>query len=193
MIDNIERRNYFRINDIIGLSYTALTDDDVQQPKQRPDTRGDMCMPLADLLRPIDTSLNQMANSLWNENPAAAKALGLLNRKISLLAAHIMQSNGPLAESYEDMMVSLSGSGMGFHATEALPTGTSLLVNVILKPSQVELSFTATVVGCEALPEHSEQAYWMRISIDEGNNDAREQLIQHVVQKQASALALRNS
>lgn len=185
-----ERRDYFRINDIIGLSYTELTGE---EEEKYPDQSGDMGFPLANLLSEVDASFNNVANTVWKEEPTVAQALGLLNRKISLLAAHVMQADGSLADSYEDIIVSLSGCGMGFHSNEPLTESGRLRMNVILKPSHVEVSFTATVVSCEALPPEKKHAYWVRISIDEGNDAAQEQIIQHVVQKQYSSIAISKS
>ncbi|PLW68314.1 PilZ domain-containing protein [Pseudohalioglobus lutimaris] len=182
-----ERRDFFRINDIIGLSYTELTGDD--EPKY-PDVSGEMGLPLANLLGEVDATFNNIANTIWKEEPTVAQALGLLNRKISLLAAHIMQADGSDADSYQDIIVSLSGCGMGFHSNEALTESARLRVAVILKPSHVEVKFTATVVSCEPLPPEKKHAYWIRISIDKGNDAAQEQLIQHVVQKQYSSIAI---
>ena len=184
-----ERRSFFRINDIVGLSYATLEDGEDFKPA----SCGELGIPLTEILAEIDQKFNQLSNTLWHENPGIAQALGLLNRKMSLIAAHALQNEQQSGESYEELMVSLSGSGIAFHCREALSAETRLRVRTVLKPSNICLQFTATVVACDKLPEGSDEPYWMRISIDSGNSAAQEQLIQHIVQKQCAQIGSRET
>lgn len=179
-----ERRSFFRINELIGLSYSTFENGEDFQPA----SCGELGLPITEVLAEIDQKFNQLSNTLWHENPGTAQALGLLNRKMSLIAAHTLQNEKQPGESYEELVVSLSGCGMAFHCREALSGGTRLRVRTVLKPSNICLSFTATVVACDKLPEGSEEPYWMRITIDSGNSAAQEQLIQHIVQKQCAQI-----
>lgn len=180
MTQETERRDYFRINDIIGLSYTVLKSGEEFLPAS-PDG---LSKKLADSLAEVDAKFNQIENALLQENPTVAQALGLLNRKITSIAAHDAQQSGHPIKSYDEIEANISGSGMGFHCVEPLATETRLRVSVILKPSNIDLEFTATVVSCDPVPASPAGAYWMRIKIDEEYHAASEQLVQHVVQKQ---------
>lgn len=175
-----ERRSYFRINDIIGLSYSVLEDGEKFSPES---TVG-----LAGKLASFDARFNQIENALWQENPVVAQALGVLNMKISTIASHYTEPTGNPIDSYDEMEVSISGCGMAFNCLEALPVQTRLRVGVVLKPSNIDLTFSATVMACEPALANTAGAYWMRIEIDEENHAAREQLIQHVVQKQSISI-----
>ncbi len=177
MTEQTERRRYFRINDIIGLSYAVLQDGEEFSPES---TDG-----LAEKLAKFDARFNRIENTLWQENPTVAQALGLLNTKISTIAAHYTQQAGHPTESYDEMEVSISGCGLAFDCVEPLPPQTRLRVGVLLKPSNIELKFSAAVVACEPALADPAGAYWMRIEIEEENHAAREQLVQHVVQKQS--------
>jgi hypothetical protein len=176
-----ERRSYYRIDDIVGLTYSKIrtADDDIVE---LPDTQA---TPLSNLFVEIDREFNQATNILWRENPTVAQALGLLNRKISLIAANTLPDEVRRKDSYEELMVSISGSGLAFGANENLPAGTRLYLSLILKPSDIHITFTGKVVGCEASHPDTGQPYWVRISLEGNNPGAQEQLIQHVVQKQS--------
>lgn len=178
--DRIERRAYFRITDIIGIHYAVIDSAD-DFPME---ARGDVEMPLLNLLDTIDHDINESINTLWRDNATAAHAIGLLNRKISLLASHILQEDSESRITYEELVASISGCGMAFQCITPLPVDTLLRVAAMLKPSNIALRFTAKVVGCERVAEIPATSYLLRISIDEECTDAREQLVQHVVQRQ---------
>ncbi|GAB5452989.1 MAG: hypothetical protein Hals2KO_33170 [Halioglobus sp.] len=178
--DGIERRAYFRINDVIGLSYSVVEGDE-EQPR---DSASGTQIQLLGLLSKIDNDINEVTNLLWRESANAARAIGLLNRKISLIASHLLREDGEIATTYNEMTASISGCGMAFHSEEPVQVESRLRMSAILKPSNIELRFTARVVACERVAEIPSTSYLMRISIDESCDEAREQLIQHVVQRQ---------
>ena len=182
-----ERRKYYRINDVVMLRYEVLADDDLSGQLM---TGGSSSIEISTgtLLAEIDRELNNSINNVWREQPAIAQALGLLNRKISVLAAQALDYSENDSHSYDDAMVNLSGSGIAFEARESLAIDTRLRLSVILKPSQITLSIAGTVVGCEERLSSSTMPYWIRVDFDE-DLQAQEQLIQHVVQKQGALLA----
>lgn len=175
-----ERRSYFRINELIGLTYSTLD----SHAEHEPESFDELGMPLTDLLAELDIKFNKAANILWQENPTVAEALGVLNKKISMIAAHGLQTTDHAIDSYEDLMVNISGCGIAFYSNEHISPGTRLKVSVVLKPSNVPLKLTAMVVACEEQPAGTPSPYWVRIHFEGGETAAHEQLIQHVVQKQ---------
>lgn len=183
MTEQQERRDYFRINDTIGLSYSVLDGSSENSAKG---TEGKK-IELDSVLTEIDAKFNQAANTVWQENPAVAEALGLLNRKISIVAARAPQGANLEAPPHEEFLANISGCGMAFHCVEPLAEGTRLSVSVVIKPSNIDVNFIATVIACEPSPESPDGKHLMRIEIDEESHLAKEQLIQHVVQKQYAA------
>jgi len=179
-VNRVERRAYFRINDEIALSYSVLEGDE----EQLRDVQGDMEVSLLGVMSNLDNEFNQLVNLLWRENATAAQALGLLNQKISLLAAHALQGEADAGLDYEHLTASISGCGMAFTAEEPGPVEARLRVEAILKPANVRVSFTADVVACERVSDIPSARYLLRIAIDKECEDAREQLVQHVVQRQ---------
>jgi len=180
-----ERRGYFRINDIVGLSYSVLEDGgSVHKPAD-----AGTVMPLTGILAEIDNNFSQAVNILWQENPTVAQALGALNKKISIVAAHTLQPDDHVMDSYEEIMVNISGSGIGFHCTESLAPKTRIRMSLLLQPSNTELKLNGSVIACENQSSDEKRPYyWMRVCFDDTNPAAIEQLIQHVVQKQYAQL-----
>lgn len=182
----VEKRHYYRVNDVMGLNYSVVSCG-TKQPAQNDHDRE---ITLASLFTEIDRDFNQATNTLWHENPTIAQALGLLNRKVSMLAAHHL--NAPTksqhAVSYEKLLVNISGCGMAFHSPEQLTRGTRLQLSLQLTPSCIILQLSGKVVACETPLSFEKPGYWMRVEFDDGNETAREQLIQHIVQRQCAKL-----
>jgi len=176
---NPERRTYYRINDVVGLTYKTLgQDEDIQASLS-----GNLGLSVTSLLTEIDHEFNQATNTLWHENPTIATALGLLNKKLSIIAANSLSEESQDIDSYEEMMVNISGCGLSFDCAEGIPPGTRLLLTIVLKPANTQLSFTGEVIASVNNADNPEKPYSVRVNFDE-NNNAQEQLIQHIVQKQ---------
>lgn len=184
-----ERRAYFRIHDTIGLRYSTLDGDTAQTGEGSAEVE----ISLAAVLAEIDREFNRAANTLWSQSPVAAQAIGLLNRKLALLTAHLLQEPQSATGGHELLRTSISGCGMAFHCAEPLSVDTRLQVSALLRPANIEVPFTASVVACERVAEIPARDYLLRISIDEACHAAREQLVQHTVQRQSALLgAARN-
>ena len=177
-----EKRSYYRINDLVGLTYRVIPSG--ENPTREPGEVHDMGNSLVTLLAEIDREFNQLTNILWQENPTAARSLGLLNRKLALIADHALGDEERTLPPGDMLMVNISGSGIAFRCEEAIPKGTRLQLTLTLKPSHVSLELTGTVVGCEEKRRDSKKPYWLRVAFEEGNGATQEQLIQHIVQKQ---------
>lgn len=180
-----ERRKYYRINDVVLLRYEEMSNEPT--PSKVGDTGG-LEISTGTLLAEIDRELNKAINTVWREHPVTAQALGLLNRKISVIASQALEYEEAGVHSYDNTMVNLSGCGIAFEAREALAPGTRLQLSIILKPSQITLSIAGKVVGCEDRLSSSAMPYWVRVDFED-DLAAQEQLIQHVVQKQGALLS----
>ncbi|MDX2462964.1 MAG: PilZ domain-containing protein [Porticoccus sp.] len=187
MEQTVEKRRYYRINDIVGLTYTVIDTNKAMlvSPSEN------LGLSLTNLLAEIDSELNQVTNILWHENPTVGKALGLLNKKISIIAAHSLQNEEQNIESYEDMMVNISACGIAFDGKDSLPKGTNLQLSIALKPSNIILHIMGQVIACEKQPTKHEKSFSTRVVFEE-NNSAQEQLIQHIVQKQCVQIGEKN-
>jgi len=117
-----ERRDYFRILDQVGIKYAVLGENG-ELPVE---TSGNIELSLGAMLQSIDEEFNRAVNILWSESPAAADAIGLLNRKLSLLAARSIEAGEYLSAGYEGTTASISGCGMAFHCDDPLAVGREL-------------------------------------------------------------------
>lgn len=187
-IRSAERRQYYRINDVVLLRYEVLPASPGGEGDGHGLETGNLEISSSHLLAEIDRELNSTINIVWREHPAVAQALGLLNRKISVVAARAFDYEEGAVQSYDDTMVNMSGCGIAFEARDEIAPGTKLRLTMILRPSQVNLSITGAVVSCEKRLTSSATPWWVRVNFDD-DLQAQEQLIQHVVQKQGAQLS----
>lgn len=184
MESNKERRSYFRINDAVGLRYYVLRDAEVGEESQH-------SYSVEAALKAIDREFNQLVNVLWQDSPSAANALGLLNRKLTLISDVVVGGQTDTAEEFIQTQVNISGAGIAFAADDAFEAGTRLAITLQLRPSNIELQITGEVTACDKLDENSGEAggaYWLRINFESGNDAAQDRLIQHIVQRQCAML-----
>lgn len=181
-----ERRKYYRINDVVLLRYEVIPKS--PDGEHFAEETGGLEISTGSLLAELDRELNKSINAVWRENPMVAQTLGLLNRKISVIAAQALEYEEAGVHSYDSSMVNLSGCGIAFEGRHALEPGTRLQLSIILKPSQVTLSIAGTVVSSEDRLSSASMPFWIRVDFDD-DLQAQEQLIQHVVQKQGALLS----
>jgi len=184
-----ERRKYYRINDVVMLRYEVLDDRETGDGVDiHAGGETGLEVSTGTLLAEIDRELNTVINAVWQDTPVIAQALGLLNRKISVIAAQALEYEENDVRSYDTTMVNLSGCGIAFEAREQLAADTRLRLSVILRPSQVTLSLAGTVVESEQRLDSTTMPWWVRVDFDD-DAMTQEQLIQHVVQKQGALLS----
>lgn len=186
MESKTERRRYYRIDDLVRLSYHQLNDVELSEREGQHAE-----VPLETLLAEIDRELNQAINLCWQKDPLLARPLGLLNQKLSLIASQqpgLIDNHCPGNE--EEVQVNISGCGMAFDSTYALSEEDRLLLCITLSPSNTQLKLQARVVACSVNgPEQNN----FRIRVEfEHSATAQEILIQHIVQKHWGKSGLQN-
>lgn len=182
-----EQRRYYRINDVVMLRYRVI-ESGRPHGGDTDHIATEAGVSSGALLEEIDRELSQSLNAVWQESAAVAQALGLLNRKLSVIAAEALEYEETGAHSYEDAMVNISGCGMAFGVKVLLEKDTRLQLHLILRPSQTTLAIRGTVIGCDKRLSSAKTPYWARINFDK-DQQTQEQLIQHVVKKQRTQLS----
>ena len=166
-----ERREYYRIDDVLPLWHTPIPEPGAADARPQG--------PLAQL----DSELNDAINHAFQADPVAGQALGLLNRKLDLLAALLPGREGHGDRRPVPTAVNVSGSGIAFDSREPLPVGARRRVGLLLQPSQVAVELDGTVQESEA-GDNADMPYRIRVAFDD-DEFAQEQVIRYVVQRQA--------
>jgi len=181
-----ERRRFFRINDVVGLSYQPVTPAMTQQATAR--EAENLQISGIDLWRSVDRELLAALESLWKTNEVVAQALGLLNRKLDILAAENRVDSAAELSPAQPQQVNISACGIAFEGPESFSVGQTLALDIVLKPASKPIKLTGRVVECEKLEDAEGFRYLLRIDFNPIATDLHEQLIQHIVQRQSSQL-----
>ena len=183
-----ERRQFFRIDDYVRLSYSLVSDlrglpgEAIDTPRQ---TRDEM-------QKDLEAEFNNTLNALWRDYPLAAKALSQLNRKLDLIGA---ATSGDLEDSTvgeRPTRVNISGSGIAFSSDSMFPAGQLLDLDIVLLPSESPLRIMARVVDAAVIPgadETDARPYLVRAEFALRDSAAQETLISHIVQRQQAQRA----
>jgi hypothetical protein len=180
-----ERRRYFRINEMIGLAYRLIEDNTTIETLH---AGADVGLTTNQVLRTIDKELNGIINAVWRADPTLAKAIGLINRKIDIIASEMAIALHPLESAsveHEELMVNLSGCGMLFQCKDNFKINDRLELLITLKPSNLKVALVATVIDCEP---GLEGRYQVQVNFDIQEQE-QEQLIQHIVQRQIQTIS----
>lgn len=169
-----EQREYFRIDDQLlvhcVLESTAASEPAAEEAIETPELK---------LLRSLSKEMGALINAIHAEQQTVAKALGILSQRQQILEKLIVGRMHPNPD-YELVTANISGAGIAYKGQTAFNQGDRVRVAMVFQPSQIEVTIHGTIVDCA----ESGEAYQVRIDFDE-DEFSREQIIQHVVQRQS--------
>lgn len=172
-----EKRRYFRINDIVGLTYRLL-DSRVQQ-------KGNPAAEIWDLMSEQDEKIEQLLREVSGESPKVAELVRAMNQKLERVVSQLVVESklvGRLASRARE--VNISACGAGFICDESVANGAALQLELQLYPGTTKVQTKGRVVGCEALGD----GYYWRVDFYDITAAVQEELIQHIVQRQSAQL-----
>lgn len=168
-----ERREYYRIDDILPMYHTAIPTAGVGSPESD----------IQAMLGHMDTELHDAIAHAFQADPVIGRAIGMLNRKLSVLGSMLAGKTGSDANYYAPTPVNLSGSGIAFDSADKIPIGERRRIHVLLQPSQLPLQLDSTVQAIES-SDDTEKPFRIRLEFDH-DDVAREEIIRYVVQRQS--------
>jgi len=187
-----EKRRYYRIDDSVSLSYKAISeaglDDAIALSKVDSGRRQKLLSSLAEL----DGRINSLLLDIDDQLPEVASVLKLLNRKI-----HIVGQMSDSAESsgQEDVIprpthkISLSASGVSFHAPASVRVHDCLELSLTLFPEYYFIKAFGRVVSCrDALPSSPDFNKLVAVDFVYLDDDDQDYIMSHVLKKQSELL-----
>ncbi len=182
-----DRRRYFRIEDSVWLSFRSVGDNEHLAP---PENANNVHISVVDVLKSLDEELLSGLSTLWQNSPAIASVLGLINKKIDIIASEANLDYSDIQHPDEKQTeVNLSACGIAFDTRQRLDAGQRLEINFRLIPTNIRIPVIGHVVAVERNGEDRDFPYFLRVNFDEIERASQEQLIQHIVRRQSSQLA----
>lgn len=180
-----ERRDYYRINDTVGLLLEPCSAEDIPSRDEFSNQAMDE-FKLIDHLSRLDLDNSALLHSIQDTSPDVARYLKLINLKIEAIAKQIVIMG--LTDEVKPTEVILSAGGISFNHDQSLPIDSYVSLRMILYPSNAVISSYARVVRSKQQDEHYDTAFEY-ILINESDRDT---LVRHVLQLQSNALRKRS-
>jgi len=175
-----ERRRYFRIDEMVGISYQVVDGDENHEGHKKPAPN------VMDLVSKQDQQIEKLLLELADEHPKVASLVSIFNQKLErIVNQFVMESQlvGRIAHRVKE--ANISACGVGFENDESVSEGARLKMELTLYPSEKRLSTNGIVISCA--PGDDNTWYW-RIDFYGMAESVQETLIQHVVQSQSMQL-----
>lgn len=180
-MEELERRQYFRIDDQVRLTWRPLSGAEYEAILARPEhERADPCSLVAQLHSISSQAANVLA-SIRKTLPEVAHYLTLLDKKIDLMGRLMEEGSfaggkGPNAE------VNISAGGIAFLNEVPIAEGSHLDLRIILYPSFICVHPYGEVVYCR------EEAGRHRIGVEFTiiSEPEQEALVRHVMARQSA-------
>jgi len=179
-----ERRDYFRIEDDIHLTYRLLAPDEQAKPLAERVAAAGLSSDVVEEINEISRRNSAVLKAVQKKQPEFARYLQSLNEKIDLLAAHAAGTD-PATQSKPNHHVSLSASGIAFGIDAPLEPRTALELVMRLYPSHRQVVATGAVV--DSSPERrvdTSHPIGVAVHFVEISENDHEALVEHILMRQ---------
>jgi len=188
---NSDRREFFRVTDRVFIDFTILNDDEaerlvpvIKNPIHTNDTENKQ------RLNSLQTNLTHLIDQINQTDRDIARALRLLDEKITLVAQSIKQSES----KFDDKKVidaNLSGGGMAFLSAEQYPSKTTIEIHIEFQSSGSTIHAIANVIACNKVYDApKETPYLLRLVFSHMSEIDRNLLVKHTLSRQALELRI---
>ena len=183
-----QRRRYYRIDDLIALSYDIVPDHKVSTCIDRFFNAPPERFTLVSDLHSIDMLISSLRSHIRHDLPDVSMYLEAINQKIERVAQAVVADEERFLRQ-PIRPVNLSAGGIGFRSLEPIERGRYLEMRLILLPSYSGILTYGKVVFCRH-ESKVDADFPYRIGVDFWliRDPDKEVLIQHVTGKQAASI-----
>jgi hypothetical protein len=182
-----ERREFFRIDDSIQISYRVISGDEVQRCREAVVQGKNDSFTIMTRLQAISQNLSASLHRIEQRQPDVADYLKALDEKITLLGQALLAEENDLT-TQPRVPVNLSAGGMALDSVEPVQEGTNLEVKLLLLPSYTGIVAVGEVVGLLENREDELYPYHLRINFSDIREQDRDALIRHNLRRQGQLL-----
>lgn len=185
-----ERREFFRIDDSIQVSYRVITHDDMPESIDERLSGSDRFTVMT-RLQTISQHLSAPLHRIEQRDPDVADYLKALDEKINLLGQSLMADENELLKR-PSRSVNLSAGGLAMDVTEKRAVGELVEIKLLLLPSYTGILAFGEVVGVEPATESdSAYPYHIRINFNLIRSSDQDAMIRHITRRQGEMLRRR--
>ncbi len=181
-----DRRDYYRINDTVGLIYTICSkESDIPTEDEFIAEVPDEFQLINQLSR-IDTESSSLLHSIQDVSPDICRYLKIINSKIEAIARQVVSIG--LTEEIKPRKVTLSAGGISFCSSKKIKIGKTLRSQMILYPSCSGILTYGKIVRCEPVTKKDKEQFDIALEYILITETDRDALVRHVLQLQSNQL-----
>ena len=190
-----ERRRFYRIDDSVILNYRAFPENEVDGAVSRLKMLGSQHKLLQNSLGSLELRLDFLLDEITDPLPEIAEALGIINRKLSILSQFESASTSSAlgindapkpAEKHE---INLSGSGIAFSSPTGFSAGETMEIEFVLFPDYYNIKAIGKVVSChEVRDPDAETKFDVAVDFVYLEEADQEFIVAHILKKQSEEL-----
>ena len=188
--DEQERRQFFRIDDTVGVTLIRVPEDELASRVERLEEGLDSDFTVTASLAGITAQMAVHMRRIENAQPDVAAYLKAIDRKLELLARAFMARGGEFLPT-KARPVNLSAGGISLEVGEPWPKRTPVELRILLLPSYTGVLTFGDVVSCEPLAEREGEEggqFRLRVEFTHIREQDRDVLIRHILRRQSDAL-----
>jgi len=186
----VEKRNYFRIDDIAILHYRVVSKDSRDEDKNHEDQLLIDKLTLKARFDCITREMQPLYRVVEAGSPEIAQYLSALDKKLNLLSEYYVE----IAMSDMDMTpqkVNLGAGGLSFISASPIMSGSTLELRLVLLPEHTGIFSYARVVACLRNSDGAKEAGHYRVSVEfeRMNDDVRDIISRHVLAREQESIS----
>lgn len=182
----LERRDFYRIRDKIGLTYEIITEQQFLSGEYLKNEVSDAFTLLSELNKLDNENYMQLRN-LSHHHREIAEYFDVINRKIRLLARSIVSEDEQFLHS-PTQDVNISAGGLSFPSTESLKVHTLLDMRIVLFPSLLGIRTLGKII--HVTPSTATEPCLVAVQFIEIGESDQQALVKHVLRRQSEELKL---
>ena len=187
---NVEKRNYFRVDDIAILHYRIKSEKSHGADSNYDDQLLIDKLTLKARFDHITREMLPLYRVIEAGSPEIAQYLSAIDRKLDLLSEYYVE----IAMSDMDMTpqkVNLGAGGLSFISDSPIMSGALLELRLVLLPEHTGIFSYARVVACVRISDGAAETGHYRISVEfeQMSDDVRDMISRHVLAREQESIS----
>lgn len=187
-----DRRDYFRIDDVVKISYHRVPTEELTERLERLEEEFSSNFTVMSSFSAIGQQMALQLHRIESNSPDVAACIKALDQKLNILGQAFMAQEDGLIEQ-PAQAVNISAGGIALNGVEEIKIGTTLEIKLLLLPSLTGVLIYGEVVACDANEESDsdDYPYQLRIDFSHMRESDRDILIRHILRRQGEWLRKR--
>jgi hypothetical protein len=187
---DIERRNFFRIDDIAILHYRLISDEETGNVQHDEDQLLIDKLTLKARFDSISRELQPLFRVIEAGSPEIAQYLSSIDRKLNLLSEYYVEiAMGDM--DTRPQKVNLGAGGISFLSSSPMMSGSALELRLVLLPEHYGVFSHAKVISCVRNDNDVADNHMYKVSVEfrHMSDDVRDIITRHVLNKEQQSIS----